>query len=176
MLFFTLLIRMFDLDISPKDCKIHLACKNIVGEQPLDVYFGRSPGDTFDAWQSRQTKKNFERPYVVSLIQTPMPNRWLLAGVYDQRGCSDPRTGHPWCDETTPWFMYDLQRHKATEALNGRVIVEFDRAHREAGKKSGRNSYRNGEQCEHRLIVDHYRAGLFTAEDFGRFGQDRLAA
>lgn len=173
------LLQMLDPEIIATDCKIHLAGKNIVGEQPLDVYFGQSPNDSFDAWQARQSKKNFERAFVVSLIQTPIANRWLFAGVHKRLDKPDnpvERTGAPWVDETTRWYQYELERRDLIEPLNGRVIVAFDRVDREAGKKSGRMSYRNGDRCDHALVVDQYRAAKFAASDFSQFGQTSLAA
>ena len=67
-------------------------------DDPLHVYFeGR-----FEEWQAEQTKKNFERPLVVSLIALPAPHSWLFAGVHDSQGCR-------W-DATTRRADYNLTR------------------------------------------------------------------
>ena len=70
-------LRAQDPAVAPGISKVHLACWNKV-EEPLDVYLR---GD-FDRWQSWQSKPNFERPFVVSLIDLPEAHRWLFVGVY----------------------------------------------------------------------------------------------
>jgi len=74
---------MFDLlailnpSIRPDEAKLHLATWNGV-ENPFDVYLAGK----FDEWQRWQTRKNFERKFVVSLISLPGTDRWLFAGVH----------------------------------------------------------------------------------------------
>ena len=66
---------------NPKDYKVHLACWN--GEnQPLDV-FVRDPGE-WDSWNTwRSGKDEFNRPYILALIDFyPEPGVWLFGGVY----------------------------------------------------------------------------------------------
>ncbi|WP_421241461.1 hypothetical protein [Aeromonas enteropelogenes] len=66
-------INLIDERLKPETVKIHLAGWN--GEDnPLDVYLA---GD-FEYWQSFQTKKNFEREYIVrefnfEVRHSPMP-------------------------------------------------------------------------------------------------------
>lgn len=74
-------MRLFDLlklessELEPTRCKVHLAGWN-GHDNPLHVYF---KGE-FESWQSWQSKRNFERQYVVSLIQLSEPNQWLYVG------------------------------------------------------------------------------------------------
>ena len=58
-----------------KKYKIHLATRSTTS--PLDAYLEGS----FKEWQEEQTKKNFECPMVLSLIQLN-GDLWLFAGVY----------------------------------------------------------------------------------------------
>ena len=71
------LINSLDPEISPNRCKIHLAGWD-GKDDPLDRYFA---GD-FDEWQTWQTRRNFEREFVLSLIQLPERNKWLFAGIF----------------------------------------------------------------------------------------------
>lgn len=59
----------------PAKSKLHLATPDGTDE-PLDVFFA---GD-FEAWQSRQSKKNFEGDFIGSLIKLPGLDRWFFAG------------------------------------------------------------------------------------------------
>mgnify|MGYP001271778949 CR=1 FL=1 len=59
------MIRLLATDLEPTATKIHLASWNGIND-PLDVFLaGR-----FEDWQSFQGRRNFERPFVLSLIQT----------------------------------------------------------------------------------------------------------
>lgn len=155
-------LRMFDGNITADQCKIHLASLNDIGEKPLDVYFAGK----FDEWESRQTRKNFELDWVVSLIQLPMPHRWLFAGVQDKIDFR-PNPGYP-SDGDKIKFLYTLKPHGATKSLTGRLVIAFDR--------SGRNSYRNAERCEKALEIVAYRAEPYVASDFNRRDQFPRAA
>ncbi len=76
------LIGLMDSDVAADKCKIHLAGWN-GSDDPLDVYLAGE----FEDWQSWQSKRNFERPFVVSLISLSRDSQWLFAGVYDSEGC-----------------------------------------------------------------------------------------
>ena len=64
------LLKLESAELEPNRCKVHLAGWN-GHDNPLDVYL---KGE-FDSWQSWQSRRNFEREYVVSLIQLPEPNQ-----------------------------------------------------------------------------------------------------
>ena len=78
--------------------------------------------------KSRQTKKNFERGHVISLITLPQSDQWLFAGAYESHGCNQACGSAP--------HRYNLQRLTSTDEMNGRLIVEYER--------DCRNSYRKG--------------------------------
>ncbi|MCT8858062.1 hypothetical protein K5M76_22695 (plasmid) [Shewanella xiamenensis] len=69
---FTFLKSVSD-EIIPELSKIHLAGWN-GSENPLDVFLAGE----FEEWQSWQSKQNFNREYIVSLIQLPEPDTWLI--------------------------------------------------------------------------------------------------
>ncbi|SRR5258706_9615806 len=117
------ILQLLDAEVAPDRCKIHLAGWN-GKEDPLDVYLEGQ----FDEWQSWQSKKNFERPLVVSLIALP-GNKWLFAGVHNSESCE-------WIEEHN-MHRYRLSRRIGPNELDGRLILQFERP--------GRQSYLLGE-------------------------------
>src|SRR2546427_9657859 len=75
------LIAVMDPEVKPASTKIHLATWN-GRDDPLDVYLGGK----FDEWQRWQSRRNFERPFVLALVSIQAPNRWLYAGVHASKG------------------------------------------------------------------------------------------
>lgn len=139
------LLRLKDPDLSPGQCKIHLAGWNGT-EDPLDVYLA---GD-FDEWQSWQSKRNFERSVVVSLISIAGMNRWLFVGAYDSLGCD-------WIAEHG-MNKYRLVRREQTGELEGRLILSFQRP--------GRQSYLLGENWETHIRIAELRPERLQIEIF----------
>lgn len=58
------LLRLEAPELEPSKCKVHLAGWN-GHDDPLHVYL---KGE-FDSWQAWQSRRNFERDFVVSLIR-----------------------------------------------------------------------------------------------------------
>jgi hypothetical protein len=134
MLFYDVL-RLLDDQVTPDRCKVHLAGWD--GKvNPLSAYFAGE----FDAWQSSQSQKNFERPMVVSLIALPGNDQWLFAGVYDSKGYEKV--------EPHGWLRYHLSRRPGPDELNGRLVVRFARP--------GRQSYLRGEKWNQTMHVGSY--------------------
>jgi GIY-YIG catalytic domain len=127
-------IALMDREVTPQNTKIHLASWN-GSEDPLDVY--RAGG--FDEWQNRQTRRNFERPFVIGLISLG-GKRWLYAGTYDSNGC-DPVVGN------SLWkYSYRMQKRESCSEFNGRLVATFDRP--------GRQSYLNLEGWADQLVIN----------------------
>ncbi len=61
-----------------KNYKVHLARG---GKEALEPYHSFLIGE-FKEWQEQQTKKNFSRQYIISLIYYNR-NKWLFGGVYE---------------------------------------------------------------------------------------------
>jgi GIY-YIG catalytic domain len=145
-------LNALDPDLQARDCKIHLAVAH-GAEDPLDVYLAGN----FDDWQTYQTRKNFERPQVVSLIALPQPAHWLFAGVHDASGCATRPDGR---------FRYALARRPTTEELDGRLIVRFERP--------GRQSYLLAERWQDALLVAELRPQKLRVSEFPGYSHAML--
>ncbi|VTY37523.1 grpIintron_endo: group I intron endonuclease [Xylophilus ampelinus] len=140
------LLKLESPELDPGRCKVHLAGWN-GHDNPLDVYF---KGE-FDSWQSWQSKRNFEREYVVSLIQLKEPNRWLYVGSYS-RGGSKRVEDH---------FEYDLSLMPNMQRLAGRAICEF--------RRPSRNSYLLGETVAPSCVIHEVKSERLQLGDFPGF-------
>jgi len=114
--------------------KIHLATAS-GNDDPLEDYFA----GMFDDYQGYQTKRNFECPQVVSLINLG-DNRWLFVGVYEILGTAQ---------EYQNGYWYELRLLPDQENLIARLVVYHDREGR-------RQSYIYGEGVEHRFHMHEY--------------------
>ena len=142
MLLFELLY-LLNSDVRPENTKIHLATWNGI-ENPLDAYLAGE----FDKWQSWQTKRNFERNYVVALINLPEANKWLFAGSYQSRGAIQ--------DRKSKEYRYQLSELTSHSELNGRLVIDFSR--------TGRQSYLNAENwCNNLSVSEIYAERLSIA-------------
>jgi len=121
--------------VKASETKIHLACNNGKGE-PLDVYLDGA----FDEWQRVQTRKNFERPFVLSLIAMKQRHAWLFGGLHRSGSSTPHKEGY---------FHYPLIELPETKELNGRLVVHFERP--------GRQSY---------LITERWLGDLTVKEIF----------
>jgi hypothetical protein len=119
------LITLMDPEIVAERMKIHLAVWN-GQDDPLNLY----REGKFEDWQRCQTKRNFERSFVLSLIRLPGSHRWLFAGVHNSQGSER--------HEESRLHYYRLNERSACSELNGRLIVIFERP--------GRQSYLDAEK------------------------------
>lgn len=148
------LIRMCGVDLGKY--KIHCAIDNRqCGWRPLEQYYCGE----FEVGQSRQTQKNFECEKVLSLISLGNSRRWLYVGVYDVCGVETAADG--------AGFLYDLRRCSGLEALDGRVIIDFE--------KDFRASYLVGQRYGAQLIVAEIRPEKLSIADFPGFNNVLLS-
>lgn len=138
------LIQLLDNEIVPQRSKLHLAVWNGV-DNPLDVYLAGQ----FDEWQSWQSKQNFPRDFVISLIALST-NKWLFVGAYDSIHCE-------WVDEHKA-YRYQLKKRIKLGELEGRLVIDYTR--------EGRQSYRNAETCYKSLSVLEIRSEKMRIADF----------
>jgi len=112
--------------------KIHFAIgdKSNFKTEPLAAY----RQGTFKQWQERQSKKNFERDYILSLIYF-RPDHWLFGGIYRSNGCE--KRGHK--------YYYDTELLDIHTDLIARMVIKY--------KKPFRQSYPLLETCDSSLIV-----------------------
>lgn len=137
------LLQLLEPGLKPEKTKIHLATSN--GQQnPLDVYFSGE----FPEWQRWQSRRNFERRFVVSLIALPSPGRWLFAGAYVAEG-SEQRGAD---------VYYQLHELVTCTPMAGRLVAVFDRP--------GRQSYLLGENWSERILLGEIRAEPLRIVDF----------
>ena len=139
------LLRTMNPDLKPGNTKVHLATWN-GDENPLDVYLGGG----FNDWQKWQTKKNFERTYVVSLIGLAQTDCWLLAGVYLSQGAE-------W-EAQENLYHYNLVEDGLCAEMNGRMVVQFSRP--------GRQSYLIAENWSDDMHLSEVYAERLTIGDF----------
>ncbi|CAH0535622.1 hypothetical protein VST7929_03146 [Vibrio stylophorae] len=151
-------MQLFDIislsfkELKNTNCKIHLAVWN--GEKdPLDEFLSGK----FEEWQRWQSKRNFERKFIVSLIQLPGHDRWLFAGCYRPLSCEyiDNEQCH----------YYSTQEISETKCLSGRLIVQFTR--------SGRQSYLLAENWSEKISVLELLPKRMAVKEFSGY-QDCL--
>lgn len=141
------LLSLYDADITPKQSKVHLATWN--GEQhPIDVYLAGK----FEDWQRWQSKRNFGRKYVVSLITLREANKWLFAGVH-LSGVPEQKNGDV-------GYWYPTQELQSCRELNGRLIVSYPRP------SNWRQPYLRAESADTSLTVSELRPEKLSIQAF----------
>ena len=137
-------LRTLDGDLTLEQCILHLATRHGASD-PLALY----RNGEFDEWQSYQRKRNFSRKFVIALIRTQEPDRWLFAGVYEVSERPEPadhescRHARKQCERWGvpaawgPKYIYQMRRRHFGE-LDGRT-VKFQQA-------QGRNRYRRADK------------------------------
>jgi hypothetical protein len=148
-------MKLFDIlnvempSLRPEECKLHLATSNKKQEDPLDEFLAGE----FEEWQSWQSHKNFERPYIVSLIKMHERDRWLFAGVFSKKGRK--YVGRYKC------FRYQTEEIEQLSPLAGRLIVKFSRKQRQP--------YLIAENWLAKLLVSELKSCCLEIEDFPGF-------
>lgn len=128
--------------------KIHLATSNET-DNPLDVYLAGE----FNEWQSWQSKRNFERKFVISFIALPGADRWLFAGVYVSNTSS-------WFEADNHWY-YELVEDPLCANMSGRMVASFVRP--------GRQPYLNADSYPTQLVLSEIFAERLSVGDFPGF-------
>lgn len=99
----------------PKKYKVHCATTGIDNKNPLHEFLKNN----FENWQKTQTKTNFKREFILSLIYLN-PNEWLFAGIY--RSISYIKKNN--------LFYYETELVDYKKDLIGRLIVQFEKKFR----------------------------------------------
>ena len=154
-------MRLFDIislhsaEVVPTSSKLHLATSTSTSN-PLDEFFaGR-----FESWQCWQGKRNFERPFIVSLAKLPGRNRWLFVGCYRRLGRSWVESPEP------PHWTYRTAEVAEAASLSGRVVVGFHR--------SGRAAYLDADRWSSHLEVRQILERRMTVGEFPGYHNVRL--
>ena len=141
------IIKAAGINIDPDECKLHMAVHNKT-EDPMDVYLDNN----FKEWQEKQTKKNFERKYIVALIQFHENKKnWLFAGLYESISVKR-RHNHP------SKYQYKTKLVDDLNILDGRLIINFD--------KKSRASYLNAERWTENLEIAYLTKKKHTIQSF----------
>lgn len=135
--------------LNVKNYKVHLASHAPDGDSPLQAFLnGR-----FQEWQEAQTKRNFPREHVISLIQLSERDRGLFAGVYKV-------LDHEW-NESIKRFVYNTELLDGQKDWIGRVIVQHHR--------TARQPYLNGALDGGPFAVCAIREQRMSIEEFPGF-------
>ena len=117
-------ITMMNPDVLPENSKLHLASRDNENKNPYDEYIsGR-----FNEWQRWQTRRNFEREYVISMISLTEADQWLFAGVFSSS--SPERRFYP--DTPYELYYYNLTEDPSSTELSGRLVLNFKRPSRQS--------------------------------------------
>jgi len=155
--------------LKAEECKLHLAGWN-GRDDPLDIFLCGE----FAAWQNWQGNRNFERPFIVSLIKLESQSQWLFAGVFSTHGCNsvEAQQDQRWTKTIgysptpdshiiKPAFLYETKALPEFAELTGRLIIGFDRP--------GRQSYLKTENWVEQLNVNELRSRPLEVEEFPGF-------
>lgn len=105
---------ILNLDLSTlNQYKLHLACRNQEGVQPLDCYL-RS-WEEWVGWNEwKEGKNDFSRQFIFSVIQFyHEPNKWLFGGIF--------KVLHRY------EASYELELQELHKNLIGRLVIDFFR-------------------------------------------------
>ncbi|KLN62176.1 hypothetical protein WH96_01180 [Kiloniella spongiae] len=138
---------------TPDTTKLHLAVRDNYGQDPLDIYLAGG----FEKWQSWQSKRNFNREHIVSLIQLTETNSWLFAGAYRSVSCI-------W---NTDHFDYKTQPIEQLNEYSGRLKIDFNRP--------GRQSYLKAERWVDSLCLKEMLPKKMTVREFSGYSTTKLS-
>lgn len=142
------IIKAIGINLEPTECKLHMAVHNKI-EDPMDVYLD----DNFKEWQEIQTKKNFERKYIIALVQFPEnKKKWLFAGLYESISVTKRQNDHPGN------YQYKTKLIESLDSIDGRLVINFD--------KKSRASYLNAERWEESLEIAYLMTKKHTIQSF----------
>ena len=142
------------------DCKVHLANVNPDGKDPLVSFL---TGD-FKEFQEKQSRKNFTKKYVMSLIQLRgRNNKWLFAGIYKVNGVHSFENS-----KGKAHFRYDTEELPDEYGMVGRLVITYE--------KSGRQPYLllNPDLLE-RMKVAEIKPKRHEIDEFPGNDKDRLS-
>jgi hypothetical protein len=104
-----------ELESMKNSVKIHLAFQPSNKYEPLYAFIN----GTFKSWQEDQSKKNFEKQYILALIYYN-PNEWLFAGIYESLSVK----------QVEKRFKYETRLLDIKSDLEGRLVIYFPKTFR----------------------------------------------
>lgn len=100
-----------ELDSQARKYKVHFATGTKYNN-PLNAFFNNK----FQDWQEWQSKRNFEREFILSFIYYE-PNLWLFAGIFKS-------VSSDWVDDH---YIYTTEQMDMAEEFIGRLVVRFEK-------------------------------------------------
>jgi len=149
------LLRLAGINI--EEYKIHCAIDTSKNNRPLDDFFAGK----FKDYQEIQTKKNFNKPYILSLININ-DNDWLFAGLWKVIGIETDK----YRLNNKYYFKYQTKELKGLDHLTGKAIISF--------KKDFRASYLIGKKYEELLFIKELRGQRMSVADFPGYNSVRV--
>ena len=136
--------------------KVHCATPN--GENnPLSIWL--SGQDNFTKDQNIQTKKNFERKYILSFCEINKNGEWLFVGIYESFGVKeiikDKNTGKE-------LNIYDTELIEEGKEFIGKLVVGFDL--KEESPSAARQRYRYLESLLDKMEVLELKREVLKVE------------
>ncbi len=150
------LLRLAGIDLD--DYKIHCAIDTSKNNRPLDDFFAGN----FKDYQEVQTKKNFNKPHILSLIHINKDD-WLFAGVWKVLGIETDK----YRLNNRYYFKYQTKELNGLNHLTGRAIIHF--------KKDFRASYLIGCKYEDVLFIKELRQQRMSVGDFPGYNSIRIS-
>src|SRR5688500_16008890 len=83
----------------------------------------------FPEWQCFQAQRNFERPFVLTLIRMRQRDRWLFGGVHHVAGPAI-RVQDPVKPQDECW-RYPMHEEPSSTDITGRLVEQFTRTGRQ---------------------------------------------
>lgn len=143
------LLKIWEPTFQPEKAKVHLARYN-GNERPLDVFLEGQ----FDEWQRWQTKRNFQREFVVSLVNAGAPTHWLYAGLFRSIDYVEE-------NDHRRHYYYTLDRLASSEEWAGRLYL--------SSVYTARGSYPRGETLADDLTIAELLPERLSISDFPGF-------
>ena len=150
------LIKATGIEIS--DYKIHCAIGTPKYNKPLEKFFEGK----FKEYQEYQTKKNFNKSHILSLIFLGA-NKWLFAGYWKSMGTSKKQVKKG----GNLFYKYNTKLIDGLEHLTGRAIISFE--------KNFRASYLIGPKYEKQLFLSELREEVMSVGDFPGYNSVNLS-
>lgn len=132
-----------ELESMKNDLKVHFAFQPRNKYEPLYAFINGN----FKSWQEYQTKKNFEKRFILSLIYYKQ-NEWLFSGIYERIGV----------EQVENHFEYDTRMLDIKNELVGRLVVSFP--------KTFRASYVHYSKFYNKISISEILKNRITIEPF----------
>lgn len=144
------------LEQNQNEFKVHCATPSNSGN-PLDIWISKGQ-DEFMADQNIQTKKNFERKYILSFCEINKQGEWLFVGIYESFGVKETKIN----ENDKKLHIYDTKLTEIGKEFIGKLVVGFDL--KEESSSAARQRYRNLESLLDKMEVLELKREVIKVE------------